>query len=306
MRPLLLAVFLTATALAQSAELDRFRIDPERYLSHVRVLASDEFGGRGNGTAGLDRAAAYIASQFERAALDPGGDGDSYLQAFDVSQSPRLHNVVGVLKGADPLLASEAIVIGAHYDHLGTSSQGSRDASGIRQIHNGADDNASGTSAVIEMAHAAAALRTRFKRSLVFAAFAGEEIGLFGSRHYVQHAPFSVRKTRAMLNLDMVGRARGRVLIGGTAQRPDFQAVVDELKPVTTLRLDDFRDGYGQGASDNDAFEREKVPTLLFFTGFHRDYHRPTDDWQRIDAAGAAEIARLALTIAERLANAPD
>ncbi|MGH9174477.1 MAG: M20/M25/M40 family metallo-hydrolase, partial [Vicinamibacterales bacterium] len=213
-------------------------------------------------------------------------------------------NVVGLLRGAERPLADEVIVVGAHYDHLGAGDHSSRDATSTTQIHNGADDNASGTAMVIEMAHAAARQRARFKRSVVFVAFAGEELNLLGSRHYVRHAPISIRRTVAMINLDMVGRARGRVLIGGTGAQGAFQKILEEVRAFTTLRLDDFREGYGAGASDNDPFEREKVPTLLFFTGFHDDYHRPSDDWERIDAAGASEIAGLALAMTARLAGA--
>jgi len=310
MRHAVLAIALAAALGAQSAELDRFHVDAERYLSHVRTLSSDELGGRGNGTPGLARAAEYIAAEFKKAGLQPGGNGGSYLQAFDLPQraspkdkavKPTVANVVGVLGGSDPSLAGEAIVIGAHYDHLGSDARFSSLRGSGGQIHNGADDNASGTALVIEMAHAAAAAPAQFKRSLVFVAFAAEEIGLLGSKHYVDHPPISIAKTVAMINLDMVGRANGRVLIGGLERRPAFQQIVAELRPLTRLRLDDFREGYGDDASDHHSFERARVPSLMLFTGFHDDYHTPRDDWDRIDASGAAEIARLALAIAAKL-----
>ena len=221
-----------------------------------------------------------------------------------VALSRSVENVIGILEGSDKTRAEEAIVIGAHYDHLGLGGRFSREADRT-EIHNGADDNASGTAVVIEMAHAAARARTRFRRSVVFVAFAGEELGLLGSRHYVRNPPISMGKTVAMLNLDMVGRARGRVLIGGADKRMRFRTLIEQLRPSSRLRLNDFSEGYAEGASDNDSFEREKVPTLLFFTGFHDDYHRPSDDWQHTDAAGAAEITRLALAITSSLANGP-
>lgn len=302
MRHIVIFLLCTATVLKQGAELDRFSVDPATYLAHVRSLSSDKLGGRGNGTPGLRRAADYIAAEFKKAELHGGGDSGSYFQT--IVPSPPVTNVVGVLSGSDRVLAGEAIVIGAHYDHLGLGAHSSMDPQGKGIIHNGADDNASGTAMVIEMAHAAARARATFRRSIVFAAFAGEELDLRGSRHYVTHQPGSVRKTVAMINLDMVGRARGRVMIGGTGLGDGFQKIVEDLRPLTKLRLDDFREGYGAGASDNDPFERQQVPTLLFFTGFHEDYHRPTDDWERIDAQGGAEIARLALAITARIANA--
>ena len=291
-----------ATVVSQDAGLDQFRVEAESYLGHVRALSSDDLSGRGNGTPGLRRAAEYIASEFKKAGLEAGGDSGSYLQALDVS--PQLANVVGVLKGSTRSHADELIVIGAHYDHVGLGDRSSSGAPSRGEIHNGADDNASGTAMVIEMAHAATRQRAGFKRSVAFVAFAGEELDLRGSRHYVGHLPGNIRKTVAMINLDMVGRARGRVMIGGTGAEAEFKKVLADLRPFTKLRLEDFRDGYGRGASDNDAFERQQVPTLLFFTGFHEDYHRPTDDWERIDAQGAAEIARLALAVTAWLATA--
>src|SRR5262249_47412170 len=148
---------------------------------------------------------------------------------------------------------------------------------------------------VIEMAQAASRQRPRFSRSLVFATFAGEEIGLLGSQYYVQHAPATIRRTVAMINLDMVGRAHGRVMIGGALRKALLNAVLYRARATSPLRLDGFEDGYGDGSSDNEPFEHQHVPTLVFFTGFHDDYHRPTDDWERIDARGAAEIGRIAL-----------
>jgi Zn-dependent M28 family amino/carboxypeptidase len=156
---------------------------------------------------------------------------------------------------------------------------------------------------LIEMADAAVKHARAFRRSVVFAAFAGEELGLLGSQHYVSNLPAGVTRTVAMINLDMVGRARGRVLIGGVEQHAILKTIVEELRPLTMLRLDDFRQGYGAGASDNDSFERQHVPTMQFFTGFHADYHRASDDWQRIDAAGAAEIGRIALAAVARLSS---
>ena len=220
-----------------------------------------------------------------------------------MSLAPIARNVVGILRGSDQSRANEAVVVGAHYDHLGLGGPDSLEKPATSLIHNGADDNASGTALVIEMAHAAARHARAFGRTVVFVAFAGEELGLLGSQHYVAHVPVGLTKTVAMINLDMVGRAQGRVLIGGVERHARLKTIVDELRPLTMLRLDDFQQGYGAGASDNDPFERERVPTLQFFTGFHADYHRASDDWPRIDAAGAAEIGRIALAAVARLAT---
>ena len=226
----------------------------------------------------------------------------SYTEAF-VRTNPRVRNVVGVLRGAIAARATEAIVIGAHYDHLGLGGRFSRAPQSVAEIHNGADDNASGTAAVVEMARVAAVNRRRFRRTVIFAAFAGEEIGLLGSTHYVAHPPIPLGATTAMINLDMIGRANGRVMVGGADRNAEFRQLVDELRPLSPLRLDGFEQGYQEGASDDASFLRFGVPVLAFFTGFHDDYHRPSDDWPRVDANGGASIATLALAIAERLAR---
>jgi hypothetical protein len=216
--------------------------------------------------------------------------------------SSSVSNVIGVWRGSDPAVAAEAIVIGAHYDHLGRGGRSSEDASGVGQIHNGADDNASGTAAIIGMAQTLGRNGMRFRRSIIFAAFAGEEIGLLGSQYYTRRPPVGASKTIAMINLDMIGRARGRVMVSGL-DRPPFAAALRLVRSSVTLRLTDFRDGYQDGASDNASFEREHIPTLAFFTGFHDDYHRPSDDWDQIDAQGGSQIAQLALAVAAQLAE---
>jgi hypothetical protein len=216
----------------------------------------------------------------------------------------RVRNVVGRLRGSDPALAGETVVIGGHYDHLGTGGRFSSAPEATGEVHNGADDNASGVAAVIEMARAAARSRSRFPRTLVFAAFAGEEIGLRGSTEYVANAAMPVARTRAMVNLDMIGRANGRVLVGLFGGAAWMDGLRDRMKPWTRLTLLDFSaGGYQPGQSDDAAFGRAGVPAVAFFTGFHADYHRPADDWQKIDAEGAAAIANLALALVEHLAN---
>ncbi|MFP5378530.1 MAG: M28 family peptidase, partial [Vicinamibacteria bacterium] len=226
----------------------------------------------------------------------------SYTHRFARTR-PTVRNVVGVMRGTHAPIAGEAVVIGGHYDHLGRSGQYSRAIGADGQIHNGADDNASGIAAILEMARAASSGRDQFGRSLVFVAFAGEELGLAGSRHYVDAPRVPLADTIAMINLDMIGRASGRVMVGGTELSPVFEHAIDSLRPLTTLTIADFSQGYADGASDNWPFIHRGIPALSFFTGFHRDYHRPSDDWDRVDPAGGVEIARLALEVAARLAS---
>ena len=212
-----------------------------------------------------------------------------------------VRNVVGVLRGSDPSKAGEAIVIGAHYDHVGLGGRLSMAPERAGEIHNGADDNASGTASVIEIARAAAADRSRFPRTLIFVTFAGEERGLLGSMHYVASPPVSMGDTVAMLNLDMVGRSRGAVDVSGlesTVIKNDLMAAAQ-----ATGGIDIKQEGPGAGRSDDSSFLAARVPAVNFFTGFHADYHRPTDDWEKIDKAGTARVATLALEFAARLAQ---
>jgi hypothetical protein len=212
-----------------------------------------------------------------------------------------VRNVVGVLPGSDPQRAKEAIVIGAHYDHVGLGGHLSMSPDRTGEIHNGADDNASGTSSVIEIARQAAMQRERFPRTVVFVAFAGEERGLLGSAHYVNTPAVPVGDTIAMLNLDMVGRARGNVDVSGLEYAPsmeeDLRAAAQGLSGLSIKR-----EGPGAGRSDDSNFQSRRIPAINFFTGFHGDYHRPGDDWEKIDSQGTSQIATLAFELAARLA----
>jgi hypothetical protein len=215
-----------------------------------------------------------------------------------------VRNVVGVLRGSDPARAREAIVIGAHYDHVGLGGRLSVTPERAGEIHNGADDNASGTASVIEIARAAIADRTRFPRTLIFVTFAGEERGLLGSAHYVRSsAPVPITNTVAMLNLDMVGRSRGAVDISGLDNGPLKSDLMAAAQTLGGLEIK--QEGPGAGRSDDSSFIDAHVPAINFFTGFHADYHRPSDDWDKIDKAGTARVATLALEFAARLASDP-
>ena len=213
-----------------------------------------------------------------------------------------VRNVVGVLRGSDPARAREAIVIGAHYDHVGLGGRFSMSPERAGEIHNGADDNASGTASVIEIARAAVADRARFPRTLIFVTFAGEERGLLGSIHYVRStAPVPITSTVAMLNLDMVGRSRGAVDVSGLDRGSLKDDLMGAAQGVGGVEIK--QEGPGAGRSDDSSFIDAHVPAINFFTGFHADYHRPTDDWEKIDKAGTARIATLALEFAARLAS---
>jgi hypothetical protein len=250
----------------------------------------------------LDATARFIdADLIPRSELLSGTTVD-YVESLSRNRKT-VRNVVGILPGSDPARAREAIVIGAHYDHVGLGGRLSVTPDRVGEIHNGADDNASGTASIIEMARSAVADRARFPRTLVFVAFAGEERGLLGSAYYASHASVAIENTIAMLNLDMVGRARGAVDVSGLDASPSMEA---DLKAAATAAgggLQIKREGPGAGRSDDSNFIDRRIPAINFFTGFHADYHRPSDDWEKIDAAGTKRIATLALEFAARLAN---
>ncbi|WP_240906916.1 M28 family peptidase [Paludisphaera rhizosphaerae] len=203
-------------------------------------------------------------------------------------------NVVGVLEGAGPK-ANETIVVGGHYDHLGRGGLMSGSLAFFSSdIHNGADDNASGTSMVLELARRLSARRDPPPRRIVFMTFSGEERGLLGSEYYVAHPLFPLDSTVLMFNFDMVGRMDGKneLTMIGTGTAPGFSDLVDALAKgtgMTIKKVAGMTDGFG--GSDHQPFFGKDIPVLFAFTGIHSDYHRPTDDWQKINYAGMAKIA---------------
>jgi hypothetical protein len=214
-------------------------------------------------------------------------------------------NVIGVLKGQDEKLAGQCIVVGAHYDHLGLGDQHSLAPSQIGQIHHGADDNASGTSAVLELADGLGHERPRSTHTLVFVAFAGEETGLLGSSYYTNHPACSLDKTLAMVNMDMIGRvSKNKLYIGGTGTSPGFKKLVEEAD--RDLGFDLSYSGSGYGASDHMSFTVRSVPVLFFFSGLHSDYHKPSDTWEKINAEDGAKVVRLVAQVVNGLDQLKD
>jgi len=254
---------------------------------------------------GLDALAAQIDRDLQPRSRALTGGTVTYVE--HLARNRRIvRNVVGVLTGSDAQKSKEAVVIGAHYDHVGLGGRLSVTPDVAGQIHNGADDNASGTSAVMEMAKAAVTQRARFSRTLVFATFAGEERGLLGSAHYTTTPPIPMANTIGMLNLDMVGRANGSVDVSGLELSPSMDADLKTASQATGNQLKVRREGPGAGRSDDSSFIARRVPAINFFTGFHTDYHRPGDDWEKIDARGVSSVAALALELAARLAARPE
>jgi hypothetical protein len=226
------------------------------------------------------------------------------LHADVEQQRSRLRNVIGVLRGSDPKLRNEFIVIGAHYDHLGLGHQGGSMApSQVGQIHHGADDNASGTAGMLELARYFAAERDSLRRSILFMAYSGEELGLLGSAYYAQQPLVPLDQTVAMLNLDMIGRVNNnRLYVGGVGTSPGFRQLVTEENQATKFDLD-FSD-LGYDASDHVSFIRGRVPAMFFFSGLHADYHKPSDTWEKVRPAETALVLELVARVAQRIDQA--
>jgi aminopeptidase YwaD len=201
------------------------------------------------------------------------------------------HNVVGVIEGSDPILKNESIVIGAHYDHLGRGGEGSL-APRPGEIHHGADDNASGTAGVLELARIFST--QKLKRTLVFIAFSGEEEGLLGSNYYVNHPLMPLDKTVAMINMDMIGRMKDRKLIvGGVGTAKEWRQLLTTSNNGFELTMNE--DGYGP--SDQSSFYSKQIPVLFFWTGTHNDYHKPSDTSDKINYDDEARILSLVARI---------
>jgi hypothetical protein len=223
------------------------------------------------------------------------------LQVTLEENRERAENVVGILPGSDPELRKEAVVIGAHYDHLGFGHFGTLDRSSEGRIHHGADDNASGTAVLLDLARRLSQSLSRPARTIVFAAFSGEELGLYGSRHYVNYPPVRLSATKAMINLDMVGRLReNRVTVFGSRSAKGLSAVISEEGRRLGLEI---RESDGIGRSDHMSFYNKKIPALHFFTGSHPDYHRPSDTWDKLNIEGMARVSDLVQATVRRIAE---
>ncbi len=278
-------------------------------LDDVRYLSSDSLGGRLVGSPGADSAAAYIARRFKQSGLQasPVGWFQEFVVAKDAAAAQSAgvggattRNVIGVLPGRDPKLRNEIVIVGAHYDHLGLGKFGSLDPDSTGAIHNGADDNASGIAALFRIADTLAVMPPA--RTVVFLAFSGEEEGVLGSSWYVQHPVFPMAAVTAMINLDMVGRLRNdRLIVYGVETAKQFPALLDSLN--TTAKFDLKASGDGYGPSDHQSFYLAGKPVLHIFTDLHEDYHRSTDDWEKINADGLVRVADFAAAIVQAIGD---
>jgi Zn-dependent M28 family amino/carboxypeptidase len=261
----------------------------------VYYLASDTLEGRGVSTPGIKLAAQHIRAEFKRIGLNSGTPDGSYCQAFEYKRDPgdaiTLHNVIGVLEGKGKV-ANETIVVGAHYDHLGDGRFGSLAPEVQRgRVHPGADDNASGVAAMLELARRFARRVTPPERRMIFIAFCAEEDGRIGSRHYASKEPIvPIATTVAMMNFDMVGRLRHDELgIAGDQSAKEFGNLLSRAAAASPLKLRLGGPEY-PGDSDHASFSDVGVPTLYICTGSHEDRHTPTDTADKINYEGMAKV----------------
>lgn len=309
----LLAAFLLpapavlAQACPDAAALTRGTDAP---LATIRYLADDALQGRLAGSTGESCAADYLARTFAELGLEPAGENGTWFQPVTLRSTLNPHadagtgrNVIAMLRGSDASVRDEVIVIGAHYDHLGLGGAGSL-TPGEQAIHNGADDNASGVAALVGAAGSLASGPAP-RRSIVFVAFTGEEMGLLGSSAFVARGGVEPGSMKAMLNMDMVGRlGDGPLIVNGVDTAEEWRALVSEAAAAVDVEV--AMSGEGYGPSDHTSFYIRDVPVLHFFTNVHADYHKPGDDWEKIDVEGVTRIAAMVSDIAADLAGRPE
>lgn len=279
---------------------------------HLSFLASDKLNGRGTSSDEELIAARYIEEQFKQAGLV--ALNGSYLKPFSFRKNPNPHdtsianikerfsnNVVGFLDNK----ARYTIVIGAHYDHLGLGHDfNSLDANPEGKIHNGADDNASGTTGVIELANYFSSNKTAEPYNFLFICFSGEELGLIGSKKWCEHPDIDLSKIDYMVNMDMIGRLNDstkKLVIYGVGTSPVFVPIIDSIPTTMSVK----KDSAGIGPSDQTSFYLKDIPVLHFFTGQHSDYHKPSDDADKINYRGEAEVLDYIVSVIEKTYHYP-
>ncbi len=284
-------------------------INQEKLKSHISYLASDKLGGRLAGSPNEKLAADYLSNQLKSVGLKPY-NGKNYIQKFDykLKLNPKdslaitnieAHNVIGYLDNK----ASKTIVIGAHYDHLGLNEHNNSTKPNSKgEIHNGADDNASGVAGVLELARILSTNKENEKANYIFALFSGEEDGLQGSKFMTETIKTLYPNVTAMINMDMIGKlnASKDLLVGGIGTSPDFKKIVELYKPAGfNVTLDES----GVGPTDHTSFYLKDIAVLNFFTGTHTDYHKPSDDEDKINYTGVKNIVEYVFKVTHDIAN---
>jgi hypothetical protein len=306
--PVLIADGQTATVEAEapaqeSLGISTAAVSAAEAARHIAVLADDTLEGREAGSRGGRAAAAYLVEQLEKLGLEPAGDDGGYCQRFGGMQ-----NVLALLRGADPVLSRELVILGAHYDHVGYGTR-ANSYGPIGFIHNGADDNASGVAGLLEFARMLDRL-PRPRRSILIAFWDGEEKGLLGSRHFIRVRPPAVDRLTPVfcVNLDMIGRLRGdRLIVYGSRTAIGLRTAVARINsdPERAAGLDIAFDWDLEEDSDHHTFILAGIPTLMFHTGLHDQYHRPSDDIELVNFAGIEPVMQVVAGFTLAVADSP-
>jgi hypothetical protein len=313
-----LAVLFLVSSVACSPEPDGSaadalkKIDEKILQDHIGYLASDELEGRAAGFPGNEKAVAYLVKQVEGLKLLPAGEG-GFTQEFTFRGDRKAKNVVALLEGSDPKLKEEFVAIGCHLDHVGRKGQevGGQSPGGPEgdEIWNGADDNASGTSAVLAVAKAFSEGKVRPKRSVIFCWWNAEEAGLLGSRHWVRNPTRPLHKITYYLNLDMVGRNPERPMdMEGTknAEGETLEKIIESALGAEGVKFTPFdHSNEAMFRSDGASFLQQGIPASMMFTSWHADYHKAGDHAEKIAYPNLARIARAAFRIVNETGNLP-
>ncbi len=288
------------------------QINVVKIKTHIKFLASDKLKGRGTASQQELTAANYIAKNFKSCGLQPKGNISSYYYSFKFKKPKDAHDTVGgeMISAIDVVGyldngAENTVVIGGHFDHLGMGmDHNSLDANPEGKIHNGADDNASGTAGVIELARYFSENQRKEKFNFLFICFSGEELGLFGSKKYCENPTIDFSKVNYMINMDMIGRLNDstkKIIIYGVGTAPDWVPMIDKIPSNFSIK----KDSAGIGPSDQTSFYLKNIPVLHFFTGQHADYHKPTDDINKINFAGEKKVLEYIVKIIEETEKIP-
>jgi Zn-dependent M28 family amino/carboxypeptidase len=287
-------------------------INKKNVKADIAYLADDKLKGRGTSTPEEKLAAEYIANNFKKTGLTPLNG--SYIKTFHFKKNPNPHdtslanlvdrtgyNVVGFLDNKAPY----TIVVGAHYDHLGLGhDHNSLDANPDGKIHNGADDNASGTAGVLELARYFSNNKIKEQYNFLFLCFSGEELGLLGSKRWCESPDIPLNTINFMLNMDMIGRLNDstkKIVVYGVGTAPVFVPLIDSLSSKLVVK----KDSSGIGPSDQTSFYLKDIPVLHFFTGQHSDYHKPSDDVEKINVNGEVMVLEYIVTLIEHTCRYP-
>ncbi len=304
--PAVLICLCLCSLVSQAAETHRSylaaleSITTDDLRQHVEYLADDELEGREAGRRGGRTAGDYLGRQFGQCHLHGAGVDGGFFQPFE----PNCRNVLGLLEGSDPVLKEQLIIVTAHYDHVGYGTK--RNSRGpVGCIHNGADDNASGASALIELVEAFDLLPEPPKRSIMFASFDAEEKGMLGAKYWIAHPTVTLSRVSVVVNMDMIGRLRDdRLILFGTRSGYGLRRLISRQNEEVGLSLD-FPWTLKANA-DHYVFFNQKIPVLMLHTGTHNDYHTPRDDAELINCPGMNRVVRLAFRMVYELADRPE